>query len=216
MIEKLEAYDDINLLNDKILSDNNKHLNIEPLIDYYVKTSKFDHLNLIIEAGYFISDEQCSFIIRCTTSNMILSLINGCSNIFQKNSTLIIKSACCNKDTNVLKIILGADIINDFDINNILIYCCYRYDLPYNYDFISKINKSAVNILLEYGADPNINNGLPLKIAIKRHYIELAKTLLQYGADIDIVNSSLSNINLFDPDTYLIKSRFGYYSLVIS
>lgn len=138
--------------------------------------------------------------------NMIQMLINNGLDIYKHEETILFECAkngsielmqfFINNGLDLLKyekkgILACANnmkmmefLLNDkLDINacngNTLLNVCKRHNL----------NVNMVRFLLERGADPNLNNGQELFFAIKYCSQECILLLLQYGADINLLNN---------------------------
>jgi len=96
---------------------------------------------------------------------------------FYKHDNHYIKSACTNGHTEIVKLFLGYG----FDVQ-------YENNLALRWAVLRKGNIDTIKLLLDHGADPNVEWGYPITKAAELGSIEMMELLIDYGADISVRN----------------------------
>jgi ankyrin repeat protein len=113
-------------------------------------------------------------------------------NVFNKNKHAPLMMACGNKHFDVIKFLVsnGADInVVDDNQDNIL-HCCIHHNM-YN-ALLFLLNNKNLNVL----DSKNIDNISPLMYAIKKNKHEYVELLLKYGANPNVHCPELTKVNI--------------------
>ncbi|XP_063079587.1 ankyrin repeat and SOCS box protein 2-like isoform X2 [Engraulis encrasicolus] len=73
------------------------------------------------------------------------------------------------------------------------------------YFAVNNSNEDAAELLLEAGADPNLDKFNPLLVAVRQGNVQMARLLLEHGAD---VNAGMPNCQLAFPAAVLLCLRY--------
>lgn len=182
------------------------------LIETLVNITRIDLLQIVIDNHYY--DLNSTIVIRSlitysTIESMQWLINNGFDIVLNQEQILF---ACIDRGSvQIMKFFIdnGLNPLN-YENNGLLARACNRYDrttsmtiflLDYGLNVNAccgkallessihhTVNINLIRILLEHGADLNLNNGKELSWAIKMDYEPLILLYLQYGADIHLLN----------------------------
>lgn len=116
-------------------------------------------------------------IIRFNRINMMEILLHDYNfDITCQNNSILL--FCGNWGTNdMMNLLLNHSNINLSDSNNKILQ-----NIMFN--ACESCNSTMINMLLEHGFDPNTNNGKYLNIVCEFNYTDIAKLLIEYGANV--------------------------------
>lgn len=187
---------------------------MEQLVEQCIINKASKCLENMINDGLDINDPDIIKSIMKNADFITISHIVD-QKLINTNNKYIIKYACLNHDENVLKLILGQINNNDIDEYGTLIFCCKHYCLTQLKKSKHDISIQKIVSLLNFGANPNINQGTPLKIAISFGSEKLINILILHGAEMNVVNESISYDMIPTVERNLLNSGLNIETLYV-
>lgn len=177
-----------NFINDllKYFSANNKIVLFKKMIEYF-DTDLSATGNILLKIACVNNSYD---IVKCLISNGV--------EVHAFNNVAIKYAAAVKGDEKLLNLLLmhGADIHAE-------------NDTPFRYA-VSGINKEVIKFFLDHGADPNLQDGYPLKRFLKLYTgaYDMTKLVLEAGANVNVLNK--------EDFIYLIKTaKFDVLKILI-
>lgn len=197
--EKLINNDNIQDLNNSLFIDQVSTETLCELCRYAACRDKFDVVNLLINQHNYDLNQDPSIISCCAMGfgsvKMMDHLIKNNANISCINDIFrngdIMTQICRQSYLDANPIMIQLLFNHGYDIKSVDFCQVCRLIIRPNGNHVNAAR--VIEIFIQNGADLNINNGLPLFLAIKNKNLECIKLLLQCGANPDLLENLVAN-----------------------
>lgn len=177
-------------------------------------------IQLFIDNGLdiFAHEETCLFACAQSGSVQIMQFFidNGLDPLKYEQKELLARACFVYKPSQpMIKLLINYGLnVNASNGKALLNVCAGKF---------TDEDIDIIRFLLEAGANPNMNNGKELYLAIKNGSTSCVVLLLQYGAEMDLLNNSILNTaslsaidelvldNGLDPKVLLLINKFDKY-----